>query len=105
MTTPAPEPVRPWEGWPHRLVINGEITGGRLCLDWKFDEAPFYLEIEYAEGGDLGDWAAEQGGLESVPLDDVAPPTCSNVTPTLPVDVASDEESVTLPVCPAVNVK
>ncbi|MEM7349867.1 MAG: tetratricopeptide repeat protein [Acidobacteriota bacterium] len=38
-------------------------------VDWNFDEAPFYLESEYTEGGDLMDWAERQGGLPSVPLE------------------------------------
>jgi len=38
-------------------------------LDWQFEEAPFYIESEYTEGGNLVRWAAEQGGLGSVPLE------------------------------------
>ncbi len=37
-------------------------------FDWNFDEAPYFIESEYTEGGDLTDWAREQGGLEAVPL-------------------------------------
>lgn len=37
-------------------------------LDWNFEQAPFYLESEYTEGGDLAEWAAAQGGLAAVPL-------------------------------------
>ncbi len=37
-------------------------------LGWNFDQAPYYLESEYTEGGDLADWAAQQGGLAAVPL-------------------------------------
>ena len=37
-------------------------------LDWQFDEAPFFVESAYTEGGNLVDWAMQQGGLESVPL-------------------------------------
>ncbi|MFL6203375.1 MAG: protein kinase domain-containing protein [Thermoanaerobaculia bacterium] len=37
-------------------------------LDWSFDEAPYFLECEYVEGGDLVDWAAERGGIGEVPL-------------------------------------
>ncbi len=37
-------------------------------LDWNFEEAPYYLESEYTEGGDLFAWAADQGGLDSVPM-------------------------------------
>ncbi|MEM7051428.1 MAG: winged helix-turn-helix domain-containing protein [Acidobacteriota bacterium] len=37
-------------------------------LDWNFDEAPYFLELEYVEGGSLADWAESQGGLEEIPL-------------------------------------
>ncbi|HYH47412.1 MAG TPA: protein kinase, partial [Thermoanaerobaculia bacterium] len=37
-------------------------------LDWSFDEAPYFLECEYVEGGDLVDWAAERGGIGEIPL-------------------------------------
>ncbi len=37
-------------------------------LDWNFDEAPYFLEIEHSEGGSLNDWAESQGGLDRVPL-------------------------------------
>jgi class 3 adenylate cyclase/tRNA A-37 threonylcarbamoyl transferase component Bud32 len=34
----------------------------------KLDEPPFYLESEYTEGGNLSDWAARRGGLNTVGL-------------------------------------
>ncbi len=37
-------------------------------LDWDFDEAPYFLESEYTEGGDLVSWAESLGGLAAVPL-------------------------------------
>jgi eukaryotic-like serine/threonine-protein kinase len=37
-------------------------------LDWHFDEPPFFLESEYAAGGDLAAWAARRGGLARVPV-------------------------------------
>ena len=37
-------------------------------LDWNFDQAPYFLESEYTEGGSLVDWANQQGGLGKVPL-------------------------------------
>ena len=37
-------------------------------LDWQFDEAPYFLESEYTEGGSLVDWAHDQGGLAQIPL-------------------------------------
>ncbi|MEE8523348.1 MAG: protein kinase, partial [Thermoanaerobaculia bacterium] len=38
-------------------------------LDWHFDDAPYFVESEYTEGGNLVEWAAEQGGLGEVPLE------------------------------------
>jgi len=37
-------------------------------LDWNFDHAPYFLESEYTEGGNLLEWAAEQGGAGQVPI-------------------------------------
>jgi WD40 repeat protein/class 3 adenylate cyclase len=37
-------------------------------VDWEFERAPYFLESEYTEGGDLRDWAARRGGLDRVPL-------------------------------------
>ena len=37
-------------------------------LDWNLDEAPFFIESEYTTGGNLAEWAEEQGGIKSVPL-------------------------------------
>jgi serine/threonine-protein kinase len=37
-------------------------------LDWNFDEAPYFLESEYTEGGSLVEWAKDQGGIAEVPL-------------------------------------
>jgi WD40 repeat protein/class 3 adenylate cyclase/tRNA A-37 threonylcarbamoyl transferase component Bud32 len=36
--------------------------------DVKLDKAPFFLESEYTEGGNLVDWAAKKGGIAEVPL-------------------------------------
>lgn len=36
-------------------------------LDWNFDEAPYFLECEYTEGGNLLEWVLEQGGPAAVP--------------------------------------
>lgn len=38
-------------------------------LDWQFEEAPFFVESEYTEGGNLAHWAGQQGGLGAVPLE------------------------------------
>lgn len=37
-------------------------------LDWNFERAPYFLELEYVEGGSFSDWAMSQGGMASVPL-------------------------------------
>ncbi len=37
-------------------------------LDWNFDQAPYFLESEYTEGGNLIEWAEQQGGPDQVPL-------------------------------------
>ncbi len=47
----------------------GERDDIARILDWSFDAPPYYLEAEYTAGGSLIDWAARQGGLETVPLD------------------------------------
>ncbi len=36
---------------------------------WSLEDPPFYLEMEYADGGDLGHWLEERGP-EAVPLED-----------------------------------
>lgn len=37
-------------------------------LDWQFDEPPYFLEAEYTSGGSFIQWAADQGGLDHIPL-------------------------------------
>jgi serine/threonine protein kinase len=37
-------------------------------LEWNFETIPFFLESEYA-GPNLVEWAAEQGGLDKIPLE------------------------------------
>ncbi len=37
-------------------------------LDWNFERAPYFLECEYTEGGNLLEWAHDQGGPAAVPL-------------------------------------
>ncbi len=37
-------------------------------LEWNFERAPYFLECEYTEGGNLLEWVAEQGGPGTVPL-------------------------------------
>ncbi len=41
---------------------------GRI-FDWHFDAAPYFVESEYTEGGNLVEWADEQGGLREIPLE------------------------------------
>jgi serine/threonine protein kinase/class 3 adenylate cyclase len=36
--------------------------------DVRLDRAPFYLEGDYVESGDLAHWAEAQGGMERVPM-------------------------------------
>lgn len=38
-------------------------------LDWDVTTAPYFIESEYTEGGDLVDWSDEQGGIAEVPLE------------------------------------
>jgi serine/threonine-protein kinase len=38
-------------------------------LDWNLEEAPFFIQSEYTAGGDLTEWAEDQGGAGKVPLD------------------------------------
>ncbi len=33
------------------------------------ESAPYFLELDYVKGGDLSDWAEEQGGIDKVPLE------------------------------------
>lgn len=36
-------------------------------LDWNLEEGPYFIESEYTSGGDLTEWAEEQGGIDRVP--------------------------------------
>ena len=38
-------------------------------IEWQFDTLPYYIELEYAETGDIGQWTSGCGGLASVPMD------------------------------------
>jgi non-specific serine/threonine protein kinase len=61
--------------------LRREITLGRLLreglgqrddliriTDWNLEEAPYFLEIVYAERGNLSDWAESQGGVGALPM-------------------------------------
>ncbi|MCP4575295.1 MAG: SUMF1/EgtB/PvdO family nonheme iron enzyme [Deltaproteobacteria bacterium] len=37
-------------------------------VDWELEHQPYYIESEYTEGGDLKNWAKNQGGLDKVPM-------------------------------------
>ena len=37
-------------------------------VDWELEQQPYYIESEYTEGGDLKNWAKNQGGLDRIPL-------------------------------------
>ena len=38
-------------------------------LEWNFEEAPYFIESAYTAGGNLMDWALDQGGLDAIPLE------------------------------------
>jgi len=38
-------------------------------MEWNFEEQPYFLELEYAEGGNLIEWYERQGGVKQVPLE------------------------------------
>lgn len=46
----------------------GERDDITRIVDWSFEEAPYFVESEYTEGGNLGTWAEEQSGLSAVPM-------------------------------------
>ncbi len=65
------------------LSLQREITVFRLLkeelglrddiariLDWNLDEAPYFIEFVYIEGGSLVAWAEAQGGIGEVPMAD-----------------------------------
>src|SRR5215218_10475379 len=47
----------------------GERPDIARLYEVKLDQSPFYLESEYTEGGNFGEWAERQGGLDKVPLE------------------------------------
>jgi WD40 repeat protein/class 3 adenylate cyclase/tRNA A-37 threonylcarbamoyl transferase component Bud32 len=54
------------------LRLLNENLGDRSDIvrveNWNFDQPPFYLELEYTDGGDLVEWANSHGGIEAVPF-------------------------------------
>lgn len=47
----------------------GERKDIARVLDWNLDSFPYFIESEHTEGGDLAQWALEQGGIAAVPLE------------------------------------
>ncbi len=48
----------------------GERSDIGRILDWNFETAPYFLELEYTASGSLVTWSDEQGGLDAVPVED-----------------------------------
>lgn len=52
-------------------LLKGEL-GARQdiarLIDWSLDQAPYFVESEYTEGGSLVEWAERRGGIDRVPL-------------------------------------
>lgn len=52
-------------------LLEGEL-GGRpdiaRIIDWNFEQAPYFIESEHVDGGNLRDWLRARGGDEPVPL-------------------------------------
>jgi eukaryotic-like serine/threonine-protein kinase len=50
-----------------------DSLGGRKdyaqILDWNLEEAPYFIESEYANAGNLVQWLDQQGGAGALPLD------------------------------------
>jgi serine/threonine-protein kinase len=46
----------------------GERPDIARLFDLQMDVAPYFIEMEYTEGGSLIDWAEQQGGLRAVPF-------------------------------------
>ncbi len=49
--------------------VLGERDDIAQLYDVRLNEPPFFLESEFASGGNLLDWAASKGGVEKVPLE------------------------------------
>jgi eukaryotic-like serine/threonine-protein kinase len=63
-------------------ALRREVTVGRLLrqglgpradlvriLDWRLDEPPAFVEIDFFALGNLAEWASSQGGAAAVPLE------------------------------------
>lgn len=51
-----------------REVLGDRDDIARL-YEVQLDEAPYFLEVEFTEAGDLNNWARAQGGIDTVPLE------------------------------------
>ncbi len=53
--------------------LMAEALGDRKDIARLYEvslrEPPYFLEMEYTPGGNLAEWAAKQGGIDKVPLD------------------------------------
>ena len=49
--------------------VLGERDDIAQLYDVRLNEPPFFLESEFASGGNLLDWATSKGGIEKVPLE------------------------------------
>jgi serine/threonine-protein kinase len=47
----------------------GERPDIARIYEVRLDAPPYYLEMDYTEGGNLREWALQQGGIDKVPLD------------------------------------
>jgi serine/threonine protein kinase len=54
------------------LGILRDALGNRediaRIFDWQFEQAPYFLELEYSAGGSLPSWSEAAGGLTGLPL-------------------------------------
>lgn len=50
--------------------LLAQIGDGRIArvIDWNLDEEPYFIESEFASGGNLMQWAESQGGLDKIPI-------------------------------------
>ena len=46
----------------------GDSAAIVALLDWNLEQAPYFIESEHIDGGNLAEWAEAQGGLSQVPL-------------------------------------
>jgi eukaryotic-like serine/threonine-protein kinase len=52
--------------------LLGEAGSSRVAriLDWNLEQEPYFIESEYASGGNLMQWAEREGGLDRILLPD-----------------------------------